>query len=78
MIPGMIVLPLTSMRRASAGTWIDADGPTATMRLPSIRMVAFSITPGVPAIGPGFSPAIVIDPRADQRERSRSACRSSP
>ena len=48
------------MRRALAGTCTDDDGPTAMIRLPSITMVAFSITPGVPWIGPGFKPAMVI------------------
>ena len=52
MIPGMIVLPLTSMRVAPAGTGTEDDGPTAVMRLPSMMTVAFSMTPGVPWIGP--------------------------
>ena len=56
----MMVLPLTSTRRAPAGTDTDEDGPTAVMRLPSITIVPFSITPGVPWIAPGFRPAIVI------------------
>ena len=30
------------------------------MRLDSIRTVAFSMTPGVPWIGPGFRPAMVM------------------
>jgi hypothetical protein len=60
MIPGMIVLPFTSMRRASDGTGTEPDGPTATMRLPSTSTVASSITPGVPLMGPGFRPPIVM------------------
>ena len=59
MIPGMIVLPFTSTRFAAAGTCIDPAGPMALIRLPSITIVAFSITPGVPVIAPGFIPAMV-------------------
>ena len=44
----MIVFPLTSIRSAPAGTRTDDDGPTAEMRLPSITIVPFSMTPGVP------------------------------
>jgi hypothetical protein len=59
-MPGMMVLPVTSMRRAPAGTGTADAGPTATTRLPSTSTVALSITPGVPAIEPGFRPDIVI------------------
>ena len=48
MIPGMIVLPLTSTRVAPAGTATEDDGPMAEMRLPRMMTVASSMTPGVP------------------------------
>ena len=60
MIPGMIVLPFTSTRVAPAGSETEADGPIAVIRLPSTITVAFSMTPGVPWIGPAAIPAIVI------------------
>ena len=60
MIPGMIVLPLTSIRVAPAGTLTDDDGPIAVMRLPSTMTVAFSMTPGVPWMGPAARLAIVM------------------
>ena len=44
MRPGMMVLPVMSSRRASSGMATEADGPTASMRLPLTTTVAFSIT----------------------------------
>ena len=54
----MIVLPLTSMRVAPAGTVTEPDGPTAVMRLPSTTMVPFSITcPGPSGRGRDVPPS---------------------
>jgi len=44
MMPGMIVLPVASMRLAPAGIVTDRLGPIAVIRLPSITIVAFSMT----------------------------------
>ena len=48
-----MVLPVTSMRRVPAGIRTDDAGPTAAILFPSTSTVAFSMTPGVPPIGPG-------------------------
>src|SRR5205823_6209502 len=42
MMPGIIVMPSESITRAPGGILIDASGPAATMRLPSITTAASS------------------------------------
>ena len=48
-MPGMMVLPVTSMRFAFAG--IATSAPMAVIVLPSTTIVPFSMTPAVPLKG---------------------------
>ncbi len=50
--PGMMVLPPTSMMRASAGTSTSPAGPTASIRLPCTTTTPFSITSRSPSRAP--------------------------
>src|SRR5258708_11352755 len=49
-MPGVIVAPVTSPRRASDGTDTDAAGPTARMRSPSTTIVPRWTTLSAPAV----------------------------
>ena len=71
MMPGMIVLPATSIRLAPAGMDTAPARPIAVMRLPSTTTVPFSMTPAVAAfLPPAPRRRHRDDPRADERDRA--------
>jgi hypothetical protein len=75
MNPGVMNLPVPSTTRAPFGTWVDARGPNAVMRLPRTTIVASDT--GVPPL-----PSMTVAPTiatsvSDGAPREGAACAPS-